>query len=212
MLLSLVAAAHAAVLFGVAWSPPGVGALAWSDADNFTDTLAGEYDGLLRPPLTAHGGWIGERVGVTAGVAAVSLGSTTWAASTSSRARSGVRLSLDGRFYPWPREAGRVGLYGDLGLHGILPGAHDTDDAFTTDEQAEADEAADADRARIGGVGGQAGLGAEWVFADKEGRPAVALGARYVGRLHVQRAIAEDSTTISRTLITEAAIVVEFMR
>lgn len=212
MWLSLWSAAHAAALLGLAWTPPGVGALAWSDAENFTGTLAGEYDGLLRPPLTAHGGWVGDHAALLAGVAAVRIGSTTVSASTESQARTGVRLALDGRLYARPREAGRVGFYGDVGLFGVAPFAHSTNDAWTEAEQADADETADADRARIAGLGAQAGLGAEWVFADKDGQPAVSIGARYLARVFGQRAVQEDSGTVSSILGTEAAIVLEFTR
>lgn len=212
MLLSLLGAAHAAVLFGVAWTPAGVGALAWDDAGAYSGTLAGEYDGLLRPPLTAHGGWVGRQQALLGGVAAVGFGNTTFSDTTSRTRLGGLRLSLDARQWLHPREAGRAGLYGDLGGYGIVPLASDTSDAYTAEEVADAEEGAAADRARIGGFGGQAGVGAEYVFGDREGRPAVAVGARWLARLHRAQASQEDATTVSTVLLTEAALVLEIVR
>lgn len=212
MLLSLLASARASLLFGVAWTPPGVGALAWDDADLWSDTLAGEFDGLLRPPLTAHAGWGGPRLALTGNLAAVRLGTTTTADARTHQSTTGLRLGGDARRYLWAREAGRATAYGAVGAYGIVPFAANTSSAFTTEEQADADEGALADRQRIGGFGGQAGFGAEYVVGDREARPTLAIGARWLARMHRAQAGDEVGTTVSTVLLTEAAVTLEIIR
>jgi hypothetical protein len=212
VLLLLTATAHASVLFGAAWSPAGIGALAWSDAGEFSGTLAGEYDGLLRPPLTAHGGWVGKHDALLGSASIVQIDTTRFAATQSLQAVGGLRLGLDYRRYLWAREGGAVNLYGDGGVYGIIPNAADNDEAYTEAEQSDADEGADANRARIAGIGGQAGIGAEYLLADPKGRPAVAVGVRYLARLYRGQAGDDDGVTVSTVVMSEAAVVLEFTR
>lgn len=213
MLLLPIFAARAAVLAGVAWAPAGIGALSWSEADGFSGTLAGEFDGWLRPPLTFHGGWVGERNAVLAGVAVASTGTATFAGSNRRSAAGGVRISGDWRHYLFAREPGRANLYGQAGLYGILPWAEDVDDAYTAEEQADADEGAAGTRARIGGIGAQAGIGAEYLVADGAGRPAVAIGLRYLARIHRGEELEDvGSYSVSTVVLSEAAVVLEIVR
>ncbi|MDP2315161.1 MAG: hypothetical protein Q8P41_19835 [Pseudomonadota bacterium] len=213
MLLFLVGSARAAVLFGGAWSPAGIGMFAWDDADKFSGTLAGEFDGLLRPPLTAHGGWVGSRDAVLGNLSLVQLNTTRFAASNAVSAVGGVRLGVDYRRYLWSREGGAVNFYGDLGGFGIVPNAAETDGAYTTDEQADADEGAAENRARVGGFGAQGGLGAEYLFADAKGRPAVAVGVRWLVRgYRGQEGDEDEGFRVSTVVMSEAALVVELCR
>lgn len=213
MLLLLAGTASASVLFGGAWSPAGIGMLAWDDAGKFSGTLAGEFDGLLRPPLTAHGGWVGSQDAVVANFSLVYLNTSRFAASNAVSAVGGVRLGADYRRYLWEREPGGVNLYGDFGAFGILPHAANTDSSYTDQEQSDAAEGAASDRARIGGLGLQAGLGAEYLFADAKGRPAVALGLRWLLRgYRGQEGDDAEGTRVSTLVMSEAALVVEFVR
>jgi hypothetical protein len=189
-----------------------VGALAWTDAGQLSGTLAGEYDGLLRPPLTAHAGWVGRHDALLGGVSVVQIDTARFSSTTSLLAVGGVRLSLDYRRYLWARESGAVNLYGDGGLYGIVPNAADADTAYTEAEQADATEGADANRARVAGFGGQAGLGAEYLFGDATGRPAVAVGLRYLARIYRGQQGDEDQITVSTIVTSEAAVVLEFTR
>ena len=210
--LLLLAPAHAAALLGVAWAPPGVGALAWSDGEQFSGTLAGEFDGLLRPPLTAHGGWIGKHDAVLGGLALVRFSTGSFGNTDSYEGVGSTRLSVDYRRYLLARNAGNVGFYGTGGGYYILPNAADVSDGYTPEEQDAADEGAGDARARIGGLGGQVGVGAEYLFGDAAGRPAVAVGLRYVVRLYRGQAANDEGYTISTILLPEAALVVEWMR
>jgi hypothetical protein len=212
MLLALVCAARAAIVFGGAWAPVGTGALAWDDADRWSDTLAGEFDGLLRPPLTAHGGWIGSKDAVLAGFALVRFADAQFASSSTYTGVGSTRFSADYRRYVWAREPGRVDFYGDGGVYGILPNAKQTNDSFTEEEQNSADESSASLRARIGGVGAQLGIGADYLFADAAGRPAVGLGVRYLARLYRGQAATEDGYDVSTVLVSEAAVTLEFQR
>lgn len=212
MLLSIVATASASVLFGGAWAPAGVGALAWYDSDRFSGTLAGEFDGLLRPPLTGHGGWVGAHDAVLGNVAWVQLTDTRFSSTAAIDAVGGVRLGVDYRRYVYARAAGAVNFYGTAGAFGIVPHAANIDDAYTEEEQADAEEGADGDRARIGGFGGQAGLGAEYVFGDAEGRPAVAVGIRGLVRGYRGQEAQEGAIRVSTVFGPEVAFVLEFTR
>lgn len=212
MVLLLAGTLHAAVLLGGAWSPPGVGGLAWNADDAWSDTLAGEFDGILRPPLTAHGGWIGRTDAVLGGLALTRFQTSTFAETSSYTSVGSTRFSVDYRRYLQAREPARVGLYATGGAFYVLPNAADRSDGYTAEEQASADEEAGGLRARIGGLGGQLGLGGEYLLADGQGRPAVALGLRYLGRAFRAQAVGESGYQVSTVLYTEAALVVELMR
>lgn len=213
MLLLLAGTAHAAVLFGAAWSPAGIGMFAWDDAGKFSGTLAGEFDGLLRPPLTAHGGWVGRHDAVLGTVSLVQIANARFASTNATSSVGALRLGVDYRRYVWAREAGGVNLYATAGGFGIVPNATRSDSSYTEQEQADAAEGAAADRARVGGFGAQAGLGAEYLFADAKGRPAVALGVRWLTRgYRGQETDDEEGTRVSTVVMSEAALVLEFTR
>jgi hypothetical protein len=206
----LLETALAKVLVGVAWVPPGVGALSWSEADRFTGTLVGEFDGWLKPPLTMHGGWAGQHMAVVGGIATAWFRDAQIADTSSSQTIGALRLSADGRYYLKKREAGQANLWGDMGLYGVIPFASNLSDAYSAAEQADADEAARGDRARIGGGGIQLGLGAEVLFGDKAGQPAFAVGVRYLGRFYLGSQVEEEGWRTSSVWLTEAAVMLEF--
>lgn len=208
----LAGVAKAAVVFGAAYSPVGTGALAWDDAGRWSDTLAGEYDGLLRPPLTAHGGWIGHRDALVGGFALVRFMDAEYASSSTYDGVGSTRFSLDYRRYLYARDPGAVDFYADGGVYWILPNARQTNDSYTDEEQNSADESSASLRARIGGVGAQLGVGADYLFADAAGKPAVAIGLRYLGRLHRGQAATEEGVAISTVILSEAALTLEFQR
>lgn len=210
MLLFLMAPAFAGGLMGVAWVPTGIGALSWQDAGVFSDTLVGEFDGWLRPPLTVHGGWVGQRFAALGGVSYVGFSNSTFNNASSVDAVGGLRLSGDGRYYLHPRVANQTNGWLDVGAYGVIPSSRTVSDAYTAEEQADADEGAKAERARIGGVGAQAGVGAEYLFGDHRQEPAVALGFRYVIRAFRGQESSEEGYRISTVWLSEAALVLEF--
>jgi hypothetical protein len=211
--LLTVASAAAAVVVGAEWFPPGVGAQSWSDAGSYTDSLAGEFDGWVRPALLAHAGWSGGRNAVLASVGFADFSTVTLADHNRTDEAGALRLGADWRRYLWDREARRVGLYGLAGGYGTLALVVAEDDAYTDAEQADADESAAHTKAQLGGIGLQAGFGAEYAFPDGQGRPAVALGVRYAIRVHRGEELDNDQGyTVSTVWLGEAAVVLDFVR
>lgn len=212
MVLLIAGSLQASALFGAAWVPPGAGVVAWDAADGWSDTLAGEFDGLLRPPLTAHGGWVGRTDAVLGGLALVRFTDATFADVNSYQGVGGTRFSVDYRRWLHARAAREVGFYGDAGAYYVLPNAENRSDGYTAEEQASADEEAAGLRARIGGLGAQVGVGAEYPLADAQGRPAVSLGLRYLARVFRAQATGEEGYSVSTVWLTEAALTLEFTR
>lgn len=210
--LLTIGVAHSAILFGGEYVPVGIGALAWSDEGEFSGTLSGEFDGLIRPPLTVHGGWAGKTDALTASFGLVRFANATFAATSSYQGVGGTRLELDYRRYLFPRQAGQVNFYGTGGGWFLLPNAADTDDGYTPEEQSQADELSGELRARIGGVGGQLGVAAQYILGDARGRPAVAVGLRYGVRLFRGQASNDEGYRVSTVVWSEAALVVDFTR
>lgn len=199
------------LLFGVGFNPAGVGALAWSDADQFSGTLAGEFDGVLRPPLTAYAGWFDKHNAALLDVAVVRFSNATFADTSSVESVGAMRLGVDYRRYLPAAGCGPgfIDMYGNVGLYGILPTARDTSDAYTEEDQASADEASAELRARVGGLGGRLGVGA----AYRAGGPAsVSVGARGSLVLHRAQSTLETGYTISTVLLPEAVLTLEFRR
>jgi hypothetical protein len=207
----LLGTVHAAALAGISWVPAGVGAISWSESEGFSGTRVGEFDGWLRPPLNFQVGWVGGKDALVGNFAAAFFRDEQMGANLSTRMVGALRPGLDYRRYLRTREAGRVNAWGDLGVYGIIPLATDRSDAYTPDEQADAKEAASGTRQRIGGGGMQLGLGAEYLLADKQGTPAIAVGARYFGRMYLGSELQEeDGFRLSTIWLTEAALYVEF--
>lgn len=211
-MLLLAGLAHAAFLGGVAYAPPGIGAFSFTEAEGFSGTLVGEFDGWLRPPLTAHGGWAGRHDAILGNVAFVEFADEVWSDASSTQLLGSVRLGADYRRYVFTREGGRANAYGTGGVYGLLPHIVDENAGYSLEESADASLAAAALAARVGGLGAQAGLGAEYVFADKAGMPAVAIGARYLVRVWRAQAADDDSLEVSTVWTSEAALVLEFTR
>ena len=212
MLLLLASPASATFLGGVAFVPPGIGAFAFDDADGFSGTLASEWDGWLRPPLTAHAGWVGQRDAVLGNLAVVQSMSNSYADNTHAFTVGGLRIGADWRRYLWPREAGRVNVWPTAGAFGILPNSAETDTSYTVEESDAADEDSRERRARIGGLGAQAGIGVEYCLGDKQGQPAISLGAQWLVRGFGGLDFSDDETDFSMLVVSEAALVLEFTR
>ena len=149
---------------------------------------------------------------VLGSLAVVQFVDTWYGASLAQSSIGGVRIGLDYRRYLWDREAGAANLYGQVGGFGIVPNAAEGDESYTVAEQDAADETAAANRDRVGGFGAQGGLGAEYVFGDKQGRPAIALGARWLLRGYRGSSFQEDEIAVSFVLLNEAALVLEITR
>ena len=210
-MLFLLGSAMAGALVGVTWVPPGIGSFSWSDAEGFSGTLVGEYDGWLRPPLSFQGGWVQGKNALMGSLSLAFVQESQFASTSSSHNVGGLRPGLDYRRYLRAREPGQVNGWLDGGIYGVIPFAEDVSDAYTPEEQADADEGAKSARERVGLYGGQAGLGAEYLLGDKAGKPAVALGMRYFLKVGATQATQEeDGFSVSTLWLTEAGLYLEF--
>ena len=206
-LLSLAlsgAVAHAGptALVGVDWVPSGRGDLAWVDDGQGSGTLVGEFDGLLRPPVTAWGGPAWAKDAVLFGLGATRWSTTTWTADQKTHISMGsIRPSVDYRRYFRERTPGKATAWVGAGVHGNIPLVAMRSEAWTEEERVAMEETAATERARIGGFGGRAGLGAElWLPGG------VGLGARWSATLHHQQWNGTDGYTVSSWLGSEAAL------
>ncbi len=199
------------VILGGAFIPAGIGAIAWEDADQLSGTLAGEFDGILRPPFTVYAGWYDARNAILVDFALVRFSTATYSNTPSREGLGSSRLGLDYRRYlaPAPAGPGAVDTYANLGLYGILPSAHDSSEAYTEEDQASADEAAAELRARIGGVGGRLGIGAGYRIGDAA---SVTIGMRGAVVLHRVQATLESGYEVSVLVLPEAALTLELRR
>ncbi len=190
--------------------PPGLGALAWQDDGRLSGNLVGEFDGWIRPPLSAHGGWINTRASLSASFGFLYLHDRTFADTSTVRGVGAFRPAVDYRRYLRPRAAGGVNGYGTGGVFVVVPSAIDVSDSYTAEEQADAVEGEDSLRAQIGGIGAELGFGAEYLFAGGNGEPAVSLGLRYAGRVYRGQSLQEDQLRVSKVWYGETAAVIEF--
>lgn len=203
LLLSLPAFADA--LFGVDYVPPGRGDDAWINASQLSGELAGEFDGLLVPPLTAWGGVLDGRNAALFGLGAVRLSSHTIGSTEAIDATTTLRISGDYRYYLRDRRPGAPTPWVHGGLYGVIPVVRDESTALTDEEQAAADEAASEVAARVGGVGARLGVGAELLWDN-----GLALGARTSAAAHRASSVLEDTRTVSTSVRVEAALTLSF--
>ena len=202
------------VMLGLGFNPAGIGALAWQDADQLSGTLAGEFDGVLRPPLTMYGGWYDAHNAVLADVSLVRFSTVTYSDTSSKDAIGATRLGIDYRRYLPEADAGagHVDLYGHVGAYGILPNAVDTSEAYTEEDQASADEAAGELRARVSGIGARVGLGAGYRLGGADDAASATLGIRGALTVHRAQGTLETGTIVTVIALPEAALTLEFRR
>lgn len=200
--LLIVAAASAEPVLGVEVVPFSRGDLTWVQEDQTSGTLVGEFDGLVRPAATFHGGYRWGRTEWLAGLGLARLTSTVWTAEGRQQSHVGaLRLSATARRALGSAEEGPFAFL-DGGFYGIIPSARVVSDSFTEAEQADADEGAAQLRKTIGGLGILAGPG----FGVPVGR-----GAWVGGRLHLvlhrgQR-LEEEALYLSVVCYSDAALV-----
>ncbi len=134
--------------------------LVWIGEDWTSGTGVGEFDGLLKSPLTP---WVGIRKEAWTGLATV--GAARIATITNSDterqlyARSGLRVGLAAQRELGEWNTARPWL--GVGASVTIPFARDQADSYSNVESAEAEINDSADRARIGGLGARAGGGVD---------------------------------------------------
>ena len=199
--------ARAEGVFGLDWVPSGRGDLAWTEAGQLSGDLVGELDGLINPPLTAFGGWMNGRDAALFGLSGARLATRSTGSDLKSINTVGtVRIAADYRRYLTPRQPGMPSAYAQGGLYAVLPVVRDASSALTEDEQAAYDAAASETAARIGGVGGRLGLGAELAWDN-----GLSLGARAMAAAHRASSELDGVTTTSTWIRGEAALELSFV-
>jgi len=193
---------QASGLVGVDWVPPGRADQAVVAAGDLTGTGLGEFDGVLRPPLTAWAGWRTDQVAVLWGLSAGWSRTARYVGESKTiSSRGGVRPSLDVRRYL--SDQGPVSPWLQGGLYGTVPWARESSTLYTDEEaDAMADLAAE-ERGRIAGYGVRLGAGAELSVGDS-----LLLGARWLTVVHQGIVNSEDGITVSTQMFPEVALTV----
>ena len=204
--LATVAVAATPVL-GVEWRPLSRADLNWLEDGRSSGLSVGEFDGTVDPGLSAFGGaWWSPRIATLARLGVARLQNTTQVGDVVTQRHWGViRPAVDLRWglvkpaplrpYPW--------LF--AGIHADIPSARDTSNGYSKAEQRAADENATTERARLGGLGGRFGLG-----ADYRPVPSVAVGLQYALTWRRGIFLSEDRQAVSSWLSGEAALVLAF--
>jgi len=202
VLSQLFAPAHAGGTMGVDWVPFSRADLVWVDEEQNSETLVGEFDGLVRPSLSAYGGWVGERHAWLLSVGAARVSDVTWDGEGYRRVSvSALRPAVDWQWYLSDRAVGGATPWLGVGLYATIPQANEAADVYTDEEQADADEGSRALKGRIGGVGGRAGIGGDYRLSGD-----LTLGIRYHLTAHRGQTASEDSLSVSWITRGEAAL------
>lgn len=209
MLLALMVTAQAAPrgFAGLEWRPLSRQDLVWVDENRTSGTTVGEFDGTVKPVLSAFGGaWFNRYVGLSAGLGFAQ--STADSRTTETRQQhvwSVVRPSLDVRLgWVEPRDRFPIPWF-LVGVYGDIPTVRDVSEQYTEDEQAAADAAALNDRYRLGGVGGRVGAGVDYRIL-----PYLAIGAQFNVGLHRSTYTGADTRFTTLWVATEASILLTF--
>lgn len=204
----LVSAQAAPVGFaGVEWRPLSRQDLVWVDENRTSGTAVGEFDGVVKPVLSAFGGaWFNRYVGLSAGLGvAQSVSDSATEDSKQQHSWSVVRPSLDVRLgWMVPRERFPVPWF-LIGVYGDIPTVVDRSLQYTEEEQAAADSSAQSDKYRLGGVGGRAGAGVDYRVL-----PYLAIGAQFDVGLHRATYTGGDTRFTTLWVSTEASILLTF--
>lgn len=206
MLMTLVAQASTPVV-GLRWQPLGRADLAWVQDGRTSGVAVGEFDGFVRPNLSAYAGmWVKPHLAILGTLGTARLQTTTWDGDTYRQRHWGVvRPGVEGRLAALPFDAPMPIPWLYLGAHASLPSARDVSNGYSESEQAAADETAARDRAKLGGYGGRAGIGVTATIVR-----GVAVGA--TGGMYLHRNVIrdDDAAAVTAWLGGEAALLLEF--
>ena len=163
--LCVLSAAHAGPLLGVEYVPPGLSEMAWVASGQLSGTQVAERDGMLVPSLRTEGGWVFGRTGVLGGLSVARVATSVQTSESNSvEARSALRPAVNVRRWLMDPTAGAPLFFLTSGLHLVVPFVSASSDGSSEEEDSALNETADEDKERIGGWGGQIGMGAEYRF------------------------------------------------
>lgn len=196
--ITMLCAARAEGRVGVDWVPMGRADVVAAVDGATSGTGLSEFDGVLRPPLTAWAGWQNGQNAWLWGMAvgwnrtANHIGQTTTVSS-----RGAIRPSVDLRHYI---EHESIAPWVQAGIYGTVPWARESSDLYTAEEQDALAVTASADRGRIAGYGIRVGGGAEIILGD-----GLSIGARWATVFHQGIVNSEDGIQVATRLFPEAA-------
>lgn len=207
MVAAMVEAHAGSGFFGLELRPLSRQDLVWVAENRTSGTAVGEFDGTLRPVLTAFGGgWFSRYVGLSAGLTYAHLDRGSRSDEIRRMTRTAVlRPSLDLRI-GWMEPRLRVPIpWVVVGLHGDIPIASDASNGFSPEEQDAANAVARDTRYRLGGFGGRAGVGVDYRLM-----PGFMLGGQATLGLHRAGYTGGDTRFATLWMSTEASLLLTF--
>lgn len=197
-LLATALAAEGSAL-GVDYVPSGRADLVWVDEARTSGTLVGELDGLVRPSLTPYLVLHGARVSTVLGLGFGRTSEISWTGEERRKVvNAGIRPAVDLHHYLLED---RASAWVGAGVYGVIPIVRDVSSAYGEAEQEAAREASREVMARIGGVGGRLGAGAEVELS-----PGLTVGLRFHTNAWRGQRISEDSVSISTLMWADAGL------
>jgi len=192
---------------GVAWSPFSRADAVWVADGRNSGTGVGEFDGVVRPQLSAFAGvWLDHRFGISGSLGVARLQQTVWADEVFvQRHWAVVRPSFDFRLALLKRDRDVPIPWLLLGLHGDIPSAKETSNGFSDEEAELADENARISRAQLGGVGARLGVGADIGFG-----PHIRVGFNWFGEWHRTVFRSAETQTVSSWIGSQASLSLAF--
>jgi hypothetical protein len=165
--LFILSTAQAGPLLVAEYVPPGLSEMAWVADGQLSGTQVAEHDGLLVPPLRAQGGWVFGRTGLLGGLALARVATSVQTSeSTSVESRSALRPAMNVRRWLMDPVSDTPLFFLTSGVHLVVPFVSQASDGSSSEETSALEEAAEEDADRIGGWGGQVGMGAEYRFKN----------------------------------------------
>jgi hypothetical protein len=204
--LFILCAAHAGALLGAEYVPPGLGESAWVEGGQLSGTQVAERDGMLVPPLRTHGGWVFGRTGLLGGLSVARVATSVQTAeSTSAESRSALRPAVSVRRWLMDPVSSTPLFFLTSGVHLVVPFVVSASDGASTEEESALDEAAEEDEDRIGGWGGQLGMGAEYRLEN-----GISFGMKSTVEIHRSQKSNAQTRTVSVLVRPQTALTVGF--
>jgi len=204
--LVFLSTAQAGALLGAEYVPPGMGEMAWVADGQLSGTQVAERDGLLVPPLRTEGGWVFGRTGLLGGMSVARVSTSVQDAdSTAVESRSALRPALSVRRWLMDPVSATPLFFLTSGIHLVVPFVSQASDGVSSEEESALDEAAQEDEDRIGGWGGQVGMGAEYRFEN-----GISFGMKSSVVIHRSQQSNAQTRTVSVLVRPQTALTVGF--
>ena len=181
--------------------------LVWVGEERTSGLAVGEFDGTVRPSVSAFVGyWFNRYVGLSGHVGLAWVTASTQVDGLARRQDWGVvRPGLDVRIGWMEPLMHKPVPWFFVGVHGDIPTVRDVDASRTEAQQEAANGAALTERYRLGGVGGRVGAGLDYRLL-----PGLAIGATLGVGLHRSLFIGGDAGLVSWWVQTDAALLLTF--